>query len=72
MEATTGRLWTAREAAEYLSVRPSWVYEAVRGRRIPHVRCGKHVRFLREDLDAWIAERRVIPLGATPHRAGHL
>lgn len=53
------RLWNVQQAATYLGVRPSWVYESVRGRRLPYVRAGKHVRFLQEDLDAWISEQRV-------------
>jgi len=33
------------DAAELLSVRLSWIYEAVRAGRLPHVRVGKHIRF---------------------------
>jgi excisionase family DNA binding protein len=53
------KLWNAEEAAEYLGVKKSWVYEATREGRIPVVPLGKHLRFLQEDLDAWIAEHRV-------------
>jgi excisionase family DNA binding protein len=42
-----------------MGVRPSWVYEATREGRIPVVRLGKHLRFLQEDLNAWIAEHRI-------------
>jgi excisionase family DNA binding protein len=61
MEATTttAALWSAQQAAEYLGVRPSWVYEAARERRIPFYRLGKHLRFIRSDLDAWLREQRV-------------
>jgi excisionase family DNA binding protein len=45
-------------AAELLSVRPSWVYEAVRARRIPHLKIGRHVRFLRSDLEGWVLDQR--------------
>jgi excisionase family DNA binding protein len=55
----TPRLWTAEQAASYLGVRTSWVYEAAREGRVPVVRLGKHLRFLQADLDAWIAENRV-------------
>jgi excisionase family DNA binding protein len=55
----TPRLWTAAQAAAWLSVRTSWVYEATRERRLPVVRLGKHCRYLEEDLDAWIAARRI-------------
>jgi excisionase family DNA binding protein len=50
---------TPQEAAQYLRVRPSWVYEAARARRLPHLRLGRHLRFLRADLDAWVAANRV-------------
>jgi excisionase family DNA binding protein len=46
------------QAAAYLNVRPSWVRGAVQTRRIPHVKLGKHVRFLQEDLDSWIVQQR--------------
>jgi excisionase family DNA binding protein len=45
------------EAAELLAVKPSWVYEAVRGRRLPCVRVGRHIRFTRAMLNDWIAEQ---------------
>lgn len=45
-------------AAELLSVRPSWVYEAVRTGRLPHLKLGRHIRFLRSDLEEWVLEQR--------------
>jgi excisionase family DNA binding protein len=51
-------LLTAPTAAELLSVRTSWIYEAVRTGRLPCIRVGKHVRFLRSDLERWAAEQR--------------
>jgi excisionase family DNA binding protein len=51
-------LLTAAKAAELLSVKPSWIYEAVREGRLPCVRVGKHVRFLRSDLERWVADQR--------------
>lgn len=54
----TPRLWTAHQAAAYLGVRTSWVYEAAREGRVPVVRLGKHLRFLQEDLDVWISTHR--------------
>ena len=53
------RLFTPQRTAEYLGVRPSWVYEQARNGRLPHLKLGKHLRFLQEDLDAWIAEQRI-------------
>lgn len=52
-------LLTPAEAAKLLSVRVSWVYEAVRDGRLPCVRIGRHVRFIRSDLERWVREQRV-------------
>lgn len=51
-------LLTAGAAAELLSVRTSWVYDAARSGELPCVRLGKHLRFLRSDLERWVAEQR--------------
>ena len=45
-------------AAALLSVRPSWIYEAVRTGRVPHLKIGRHVRFLRSDLEQWVLDQR--------------
>ncbi len=49
-------LLTASDAAALLAVRRSWIYDAVRQGHLPCVRVGKHVRFLRSDLEHWVAE----------------
>jgi excisionase family DNA binding protein len=51
-------LLTPQEAAALFAVRVSWIYDAVRGDRLPCVRVGRHVRFLRSDLEHWIADQR--------------
>jgi excisionase family DNA binding protein len=45
------------QAAWYLNVKTSWVYEAVRTGRLPCHRVGRHIRFTRPMLDEWLAER---------------
>ena len=50
-----GPLLRAEDAARLLSVRPSWVYEAVRARRLPCVRVGRHIRFTHRMLEEWLA-----------------
>ena len=45
------------QAAELLAVRTSWIYEAVRTNRLPCLRLGRHIRFTREMLEAWLRER---------------
>jgi excisionase family DNA binding protein len=39
-----------------LSVKPSWIYEAVRARRMPCLRVGRHIRFTRPMLERWLVE----------------
>lgn len=51
-------LLDAQAAAALLSVRPSWIYEAVRTGRAPHLKIGRHVRFLRSDLERWVIDQR--------------
>lgn len=51
-----GPLLCPDEAAQLLAVKPSWVYEAVRARRMPCLRVGRHIRFTRPMLERWLAE----------------
>jgi excisionase family DNA binding protein len=45
------------QAAWYLNVKTSWVYEAVRSGLLPCRRLGRHIRFTRPMLDEWLAEQ---------------
>jgi excisionase family DNA binding protein len=54
---TDGPLLRPDEAAHLLSVKTSWVYEAVRAGRVPCVRVGRHIRFTRAMLEEWLAEQ---------------
>jgi excisionase family DNA binding protein len=51
------RLLRPEQAAWYLNVKTSWVYEAVRAGRLPCHRVGRHIRFTRPMLDDWLAEQ---------------
>jgi excisionase family DNA binding protein len=51
------RLLGPEQAAWYLNVKTSWVYEAVRAGRLPCHRVGRHIRFTRPMLDDWLAEQ---------------
>ncbi|MCW3101340.1 MAG: DNA-binding protein [Chthonomonadaceae bacterium] len=46
------------DAAELLSVKVSWVYEACRAGRLPFLRVGKHLCFTRAELERWLSEQR--------------
>lgn len=51
-------LWTAREVADRIHLRPKAVYEL----GIPHVRISdRRIRYRPEDVRAWIESRRIEP-----------
>jgi excisionase family DNA binding protein len=54
---TEDRLLRPEQAAWYLNVKTSWVYEAVRAGRLPCHRVGRHIRFTRPMLDDWLSEQ---------------
>jgi excisionase family DNA binding protein len=52
-----GRLLRPEQAAYELSVKVSWIYDAVRSGRLPCIRVGRHIRFTREMLETWLSEQ---------------
>ena len=57
------------EAAEYLSLKKSYLYLQVERREIPHYRFGRLIKFKQADLDAWMAGFRV-PLDESKEGSG--
>ena len=53
------RLLVASEVAELLAVKESWVREATRDGRLPHLRLGRYRRYRREDIERWLSEQEV-------------
>ncbi len=51
-------LLTPDDVATLLGIKRSTVYELTRTGRIPSLRIGRAVRFLRADLEAWLDEQR--------------
>jgi excisionase family DNA binding protein len=54
-------LFTVQEAAQFLKVPVSWIYEHVRPEshdRLPFVKLGKYLRFDARDLRAYIDAKR--------------
>ncbi len=47
---------TVDEAAAFLRISRTSVYELVRQDRLPHVSVGKQIRFLRDRMLGWLAE----------------
>lgn len=56
-------LLTIEEAAGFLSVKVSWLYEQVRLGRVPSYRVGKFRRFRRGELEEWLRGRKDGPNG---------
>jgi excisionase family DNA binding protein len=49
-----GPLLRPEQVAALLSVKTSWVYDAVRTEKLPCVRVGRHIRFTRAMLEEWL------------------
>jgi excisionase family DNA binding protein len=45
------------QAATLLSVKTSWVYDAVRRGELPCRRVGRHIRFTKAMLEEWLQDR---------------
>jgi excisionase family DNA binding protein len=55
------RLLTLKEAAEWLQVPASWIYQrthAGASERIPFIKLGRLLRFDRAELQHWLDDRR--------------
>ena len=56
-----GRLLTAKEVAELLAVPESWVREATRAGRLPHLTLGRYRRYSRQAINAWLEQQQAGP-----------
>jgi excisionase family DNA binding protein len=63
-----GRLLTARQVAELLAVPESWVREATRAGRLPHLTLGRYRRYSRQAIEAWLEQQQAGP--SIPGRKG--
>lgn len=59
---STDRLLTAGEVAELLQVRVSWVREATRDGRPPHICLGRYRRYQRAEILAFVDDQRRGPI----------
>jgi excisionase family DNA binding protein len=55
------RLLTAKEVAFLLAVPESWVREATREGRLPHLKLGRYRRYQRAAIDAWLQAQQTGP-----------
>ena len=51
---STDRLLTADEVAEILAVKVSWVREATRDGRLPHIALGRYRRYRRSEIEEFL------------------
>lgn len=50
------------QAVIYLKTTERSLADRVRSREIPHIKDGKFTKFKREDLDAYMESRRIVPI----------
>ena len=55
------RLLTAKEVAALLAVLESWVREATRDGRLPHLQLGRYRRYQRPTIEAWLQAQQAGP-----------
>ena len=60
------RLLTAGEVAELLALPESWVREATRAGRLPHLALGRYRRYSRQAIEAWLDDQRAGPPSRRP------
>lgn len=53
-------LMDAAQAAALLNVPPSTVMDLARRAVLPSIKVGRHRRFLRADLEAWLRDQRAV------------
>ena len=49
-------IMSVQELADYLKVKPSWIYKQVQFKSIPFFYAGRYPRFKRKEIEAWIQE----------------
>lgn len=57
------KLLTVAQAAQWLNISPSSVRRLQQRRLVPFVKIGGSVRFLKRDLEAYLARSRIEPIG---------
>ncbi len=60
MTADEGKVFTIIELSEYLKVPKSTLYKLVRSGSVPCVKVGKHWRFHKDAIDAWLAQQNYV------------
>ena len=56
--AVVDELLTPEEVAKLLKVPRGTIYKWVHQRKIPHLKVGKHLRFVKAEVLEWVEEQR--------------
>ncbi|HET8893786.1 MAG TPA: helix-turn-helix domain-containing protein [Gaiellaceae bacterium] len=59
------RLLTAQQVADLLAVPLSWVREATRDGRLPHLKLGRYRRYQAAAIEAWLADQQTGGIGGS-------
>ena len=62
----TSQLLNAKQVADLLGVKASWVYAETRAGRMPHVLVGRYRRYRVEAIEAWVGELERGPVPTMP------
>jgi len=66
------RLLTANDVAELLAVPESWVREATREGRLPHLTLGRYRRYSRQAIEQWLKDQHAGPTPTPPPKRADL
>lgn len=53
------RLWDVKDVSEYLKVPVATLRQWCSKKSLPYVKIGGHVRFRKEDVEKWVAQKVV-------------
>jgi excisionase family DNA binding protein len=52
------KLWTVDDVVTFIGMSKTWVYRHVEANRIPHRKIGRVVRFVPDEVMAWVDSQR--------------
>lgn len=53
------KLMSVDDLIKYLGVTRDWVYHCTTHKKIPHIKMGKHLKFRKKEIDAWLETNKV-------------
>ena len=58
MELDIEKLWGVAELAERTGLPRSWIYSKAEDGTLPHLKVGRHLRFVPSEIARWLEGRR--------------